>query len=520
LVWPTTDSGVFWTTRVALRGIGLPKLLEMHGITKRFPGVVALSGVDLELERGQVHVLVGENGAGKSTLIKILAGVYRPDEGVISVDGRRRTIPSAVNAQRLGIATIYQEFNLVPQMTVAENVFLGRQPHRHGLINQRAMRGRTGELLKRLDVDVDPDETVANLGVAKRQMVEIAKALSLDARILIMDEPTATLSETETKTLFEAVRRLKSEGVGIIFISHRLEEIKELGDRVTVLRDGKVVGRGAAAMDRDDIIQMMVGRPIGTQYPRRAGRIGDPVLEVQHLWRHGVLRDISFVVRAGEVLGIAGLLGAGRTELVRAIFGADVPDRGRIEVAGRELRLGDLTGARRGGLALVPEDRQAQGLILALSVRDNLTMVNLRDDSSFGLVDDAKLDRDARRMIDGLSIRVASMDQPARLLSGGNQQKVVIGKWLLAESRVLILDEPTRGIDVGAKNEIYELMNELTGRGVAIVMISSDLREVLGMSDRILVMRDGRITGEVSKEGATQERIMHLATHERDAAVG
>lgn len=273
-------------------------------------------------------------------------------------------------------------------------------------------------------------------------------------------------------------------------------------------------------MDRDDIIQMMVGRPIGTQYPRRAGRIGDPVLEVQHLWRHGVLRDISFVVRAGEVLGIAGLLGAGRTELVRAIFGADVPDRGRIEVAGRELRLGDLTGARRGGLALVPEDRQAQGLILALSVRDNLTMVNLRDDSSFGLVDDAKLDRDARRMIDGLSIRVASMDQPARLLSGGNQQKVVIGKWLLAESRVLILDEPTRGIDVGAKNEIYELMNELTGRGVAIVMISSDLREVLGMSDRILVMRDGRITGEVSKEGATQERIMHLATHERDAAVG
>jgi ribose transport system ATP-binding protein len=498
----------------------LPKLLEMHGIAKRFPGVVALSDVDLELERGQVHVLLGENGAGKSTLIKVLSGVYRPDAGVISLEGRRVTIPSAIDAQRLGIATIYQEFNLVPQMTVAENVFLGRQPRRHGLINERAMNRRTGELLGRLDIDVEPYETVGNLGVARRQMVEIAKALSIDARILIMDEPTATLSETEIRTLFDAVRRLKDEGVGVIFISHRLEEIKQIGDIVTVLRDGRVVGTGAAAMDRNDLIQMMVGRPVDSQYPRRAERAGEPVLEVEHLSRRGVLHDISFVVGAGEVLGIAGLIGAGRTELVRAIFGADVPDRGRIVVAGREIRLGDVTGARRGGLALVPEDRQGQGLILALSVKDNLTLVNLGEDSSFGIVNEAKRDRDTRRMVDGLSIRVASVDQPARLLSGGNQQKVVIGKWLLAESRVLILDEPTRGIDVGAKSEIYELMNELTRRGAAIVMISSDLREVLGMSDRILVMREGRITGELSKEDATQERIMRLATHERAAAGG
>lgn len=497
------------------------KLLEMRGVSKRFPGVVALSGVDLDLDGGEVHVLLGENGAGKSTLIKILAGVHAPDEGVVAIDGREVKIRSTLAAQELGIATIHQELNLVPRLSVAENVLLGRQPRRFGIIDEAEMNRKAGELLRRLGVDVAPEEPVAQLGVAKQQMVEIAKALSIDARILVMDEPTAALSDGEVKALFEAVRRLQEDGVGVIFISHRLEEISEIGDRVTVLRDGRVVGTKPANANRDELIKMMVGRSVETQYPRRTStEPGEPLLTVEHLVRRGALHDISFDLRAGEILGVAGLIGSGRTELARAIFGADTYNEGRVRVEGHDIRAGDINGARACGIGLVPEDRQGQGLVLPSSVKANLSLVTLNEDSSHGLIDDAKLVKDAERMVEELSIRTSGLDQQALLLSGGNQQKVVIGKWLLAESRILILDEPTRGIDVGAKSEIYELMNELTRLGAGILMISSDLREILGMSDRILVMREGRITGELEREEASEEKIMRLATQETEAGVG
>jgi ribose transport system ATP-binding protein len=495
-------------------------LLEMRGITKRFPGVTALDGVDFELERGEVHVVLGENGAGKSTLIKMLSGAYRPDEGEIVLDGERVDIPTAAVAQALGISTIYQEFNLVPQLTVAENVFLGRQPRYFGLVDRARMREEAHTLLDRIKVRVDPDALVSTLGVAQRQMVEIAKALSLEARILIMDEPTASLSGQEVERLFEIVRGLKQDGVGVIFISHHLEEVTGIGDRVTVLRDGKMVGQVPATTDHQELVRMMVGRSIEDQFPRRRPEVGEILLDVKELSREGVLHDISFQVRAGEVVGIAGLVGAGRTEMARVIFGADPHDSGEVWVEGRRIERFDPREAKHRGIGFITEDRQGQGIVPPLSVAENLALASLGRYTSAGLVNRKEQRSRAQTMIEELKIRTPSLEQEIRYLSGGNQQKVVIGKWLLADSKVLIMDEPTRGIDVGAKVEIYELMNELTEEGAGILMISSDLPEVLGMSDRILVMAGGRITGALSGEEASQEKVMTLATQGSEAAVG
>ena len=494
-------------------------LLEMRGITKRFPGVTALYHVDFELEKGEVHVLLGENGAGKSTLIKMLSGAYRPDEGEVLLDGEKVDISSAMDAQRLGISTIYQEFNLVPQLTVAENVFLGRQPRSFGIVNRRKMRNDTRELLERIKVRVDADARVESLGVAQRQMVEIAKALSLDARILIMDEPTASLSGQEVGRLFEIIHGLQEDDVGVIFISHHLEEVTEIGDRVTVLRDGEYVDRVPASTDRSEFVRLMVGRDIEDQFPRRKPETGDVLLEVKNLSKEGVLEDISFELRAGEVVGIAGIVGAGRTELAEAIFGAEPADSGEVWVGGETLRPGQPREAKNRGIGFITEDRQGEGIVPPLSVAENLGLAALRRNTSVGFVNRGQQREEAKEMIDHLSIRTPGPEQVIRYLSGGNQQKVVIGKWLLNDSKVLIMDEPTRGIDVGAKVEIYELMNELTENRAGILMISSELPEVLGMSDRVLVMSQGRITGELSAEEATQENVMELATRQKEDAV-
>ena len=494
-------------------------LLEMRGITKGFPGVTALDHVDFELENGEVHVLLGENGAGKSTLIKMLSGAYQPDEGEILVDGEKVEINSAMDAQRLGISTIYQEFNLVPQLTVAENIFLGRQPRSFGIVNRRKMRKDTRELLERTKIRVAVDAPVQSLGVAQRQMVEITKALSLNARILIMDEPTASLSGQEVDRLFEIIRGLQEDDVGVVFISHHLEEVTEIGDRVTVLRDGEYVDRVPASTDHSEFVRLMVGRNIEDQFPRRKPELGSVVLEVKNLSQKGVLEDISFELHAGEVVGIAGIVGAGRTELAEAIFGSEPADSGEVKIGGESLRPGQPREAKNQGIGFITEDRQREGIVPPLSVLENLGLAALGSNSRLGLVNRRKQRQQADKMIEDLNIRTPGPEQEIRYLSGGNQQKVVIGKWLLNESKVLIMDEPTRGIDVGAKVEIYELMNELTENGAGILMISSELPEVLGMSDRVLVMSQGQITGELPAEEATQENVMELATQQKENAV-
>ncbi|MFE7132638.1 ATP-binding cassette domain-containing protein [Streptomyces sp. NPDC057638] len=486
-------------------------LLRVEGVRKTFPGVVALDGVDFELRAGEVHVLLGENGAGKSTLIKVVSGAHRPDAGRLTIDGREVRLRDTRHAERLGIATIHQEFTLVPELTVAENIFLGRQPRRFGLVDRAGMEADAATLLRRVGLDVSPRTRVRELGVARLQLVEIAKALSLDARVLIMDEPTAVLTAEEVERLFRIVRGLRDEGVGIVFITHHLEEIAALGDRVTVLRDGRGVGRVPADAGEDTLVRLMVGRSIGHRYPRAAGEPGPVLLSVRGLTRRGSFHDIAFEVRAGEVVGVAGLVGAGRTEVARAVFGADPYDSGSVEVAGVPLRRHDVAAALTAGIGLVPEDRKGQGLVLDASVAENLGLVTLRTATRAGLVDRGAQRAAAARVARSLGVRMAGLDQRARTLSGGNQQKVVIGKWLLARSRVLILDEPTRGVDVGAKVEIYQLVNDLTAAGHAVLMISSDLPEVLGMSDRVLVMAAGRIAGELSGAAATQDAVMALA---------
>ncbi|MGI5163305.1 sugar ABC transporter ATP-binding protein [Spirillospora sp. CA-253888] len=493
-----------------------PPILRVRGLRKGFPGVVALDGVDFDLRPGEVHVLLGENGAGKSTLIKTLSGAHRPDEGEIEVDGRAVEIHSAEDAEKLGIATIYQEFNLVPELTVAENLFLGRQPRRFGLVDRRAMDTAARDLLKRVGVEVEPGRRMGDLGIARAQMVEIAKALSLDARVLIMDEPTAVLTTGEVERLFAIVRALRDQGVAIVFITHHLEEIPQVGDRVTVLRDGRSVAQVPADTPEEELVRLMVGRSIEQQYPRERSKAGEPLLKVRDLGREGVFEGVSFEVRAGEVVGLAGLVGAGRTEVARAVFGADPYDSGEVVVAGEALPGGDVHAAMEAGLGLVPEDRKGQGLVLGADVAENLGMVTLNRAVRGGLVDRAGQRREAAGIAEKLNVRMSGLRQEVRTLSGGNQQKIVIGKWLLADAKVLILDEPTRGIDVGAKVEIYRLINSLTASGHAVLMISSDLPEVLGMSDRVLVMARGRLAGALEGEEATQDAVMALAVSGAD----
>ncbi|MFI6798047.1 sugar ABC transporter ATP-binding protein [Streptosporangium canum] len=494
------------------------EILRVEGLRKEFPGVVALDGVDFTLRAGEVHVLLGENGAGKSTLIKMLSGAYHPDGGRILVDGAPAEIRTASDAQRLGIATIYQEFNLVPQLTVGENLALGRPPRRFGFVDTGRMHAQAGALLRRVGVDVDPRTPVARLGIARMQMVEIAKALGLNARVLIMDEPTAVLTTTEVERLFDIVRQLRDQGVAIVFITHHLEEIPQIGDRVTVLRDGSSVAEVPATTPEDELVRLMVGRPIDQQYPREPAAPGGPLLQVRGLRREGEFADVSFEVRAGEVVGLAGLVGAGRTEVARSIFGADAYDSGEVLVNGSPLARGDVHAAMEAGLGLVPEDRKGQGLVLGADVGENLGLVTLRRASRGGFVDRPGQRRAAAEVARQLGVRMSGLGQEVRTLSGGNQQKIVIGKWLLAEASVLILDEPTRGVDVGAKVEIYQLINSLTASGHAVLMISSDLPEILGMSDRVLVMARGRLVGELAAGEATQDSVMALAVTEVEDA--
>jgi len=487
--------------------------LRMHGIRKEFPGVVALDGVDLEVERGEVHVLLGENGAGKSTLMKILSGAQRKDAGEIALDGRSVEIVSPRHAQQLGVGIIYQELTLVPHLGAAENVFLGREPaSRWGWIDRERATRDTATLLEGLGVRIDPGIPVRELGIAQQQMVEVAKALSSDARLLIMDEPTSALTSAEIEQLFAAIGRLTASGVAVIYISHRMDEVRRIGHRVTVMRDGRrVATHPVADVTIDELVRLMANRELKDHFPKRKAALGDEALRVAGVTRGKALRGVSLQVRRGEVVGLAGLLGAGRTELARAILGADPIDAGEVFIKGERVRAsgpGDVVGR---GVGLVPEDRKTQGLVLSLSVQANLALPSQRRISPWGLVDAGAERRVADKGIAELRIKTPGPEQRVGLLSGGNQQKVVLGKWLAAGVDVLILDEPTRGIDVGSKVEIYELMNKLTEAGVAILMISSELPEILGMSDRILAMHQGRIVAELEAQGATQEQVLQAA---------
>lgn len=496
-------------------------LLEMRGISKRFGGTQALDQVDFSLDRGEVVGLLGENGAGKSTLIKILAGVHRMDQGAIFIDGKPVVFQTPQDAQRLGIAVIYQELNLTPNQTVAENVFLHHPQRMNGIlgkigfVDHRRRERETAALLAQLGITgLDLRRKVGELSVAFQQLTEIAKALALEARLIVMDEPTSALPDEEVDHLFEIIRRLRQQGLGVVFVSHRLNEVRSICDRIVVLRDGK--NAGALPVDEasdDRIIAMMVGRSIDNLYPKRPATPGDVVLEVQGLTRRGIIEDISFHLCAGEVVGLAGLVGSGRTEVARAIFGADRIDKGTIRLDGKPVRIRSPQDARNLGIGYVPEDRKVQGLVPGMTVRDNVTLAVLRQLAYAGhVVDRSVLEEVARRYIHELHLRPPRTDLPVGSLSGGNQQKVVLAKWLAVDLKVLLLDEPTRGIDVGAKAEIHGLIDELAHRGMAILLISSELPEVLAMSDRILVMSEGRLVGELSREEATQERILALAS--------
>jgi ribose transport system ATP-binding protein len=492
-------------------------LLEMRGIVKRYPGVVAVDGAQLTLKPGEVHCLVGENGAGKSTLMKILAGAVQPDEGEIRLEGEPIRIDSPQHAQRLGISMIYQEFNLTPFQSVAENIFLGREP-RYGktpFINWPKLRADAKELLDRIRVKLDVNKPVFECSIAQQQMIEIAKALSFNARVIVMDEPSATLTDHELEALFDLIRNLKAQGIGIIYISHRLEEVFTTGDRVTVMRDGAYIAtENVADVNRERIIKMMVGRELTEEFPKESFDLGEERLRVEGLTRDGVFEDVSFAVRTGEIVGLTGLVGAGRTEVARAIFGADAIDRGTIYLDGGPVRIANPRQAIRQGIGLLTEDRKNQGLVLGMSVRENATLANLGALVRAGFLRRGEEHRVSKKFVDDLRIKTPSVDQTVQNLSGGNQQKVVLAKWLFTQSKVLIFDEPTRGIDVGAKVEIYRLINALVRKGVAVLIISSELPEILGMCDRILVMHEGRLAGELTRNDATQEAIMRLATGE------
>ncbi len=498
----------------------MPALLEASGISKSFPGVRALHEVAFSVNPGEVVAVLGENGAGKSTLMKILAGVQEPDAGQIRLEGRAVRIRSVGEALSHGIALIHQELNLATNLGIGANLFLGREPTRRGLVDERKIAERSRELLARVGLDLDPATLVAELSIGRRQLIEIAKALSVDARLLIMDEPTSSLSQGEADRLFGVVKDLRASGVAILYISHRLGEIVEMADRVVVLRDGRNAGELAkGGIDHDRMVSLMVGRDLSQFYVHSPHPAGEVALSVEGLCSPAHPgRPLSFQLRAGEVVGIAGLVGAGRTELLECLFGIAPAVAGRISVAGRPCRIGHPRAAIAAGLALVPEDRKQQGLILDMAVGENLSLASLSRDSRGGLLDSAAERRLSAEMTERLRIRTPSARQVVRHLSGGNQQKVVLGKWLAMRPQVLLLDEPTRGIDIGAKREIYALIEELARQGVAILFVSSELEEIIGMSDRALVMHEGRIAGELAREALGEEAIMRLATGRSEAA--
>jgi rhamnose transport system ATP-binding protein len=497
-------------------------ILELKKISKSFSGVEVLHEVSFALRPGEVHALLGENGAGKSTLVKIITGVHHPDKGEILLNSEPVHFSDARESRQAGIAAIYQELSLFPDLDVAENIFAGRQPvTASGRVDWRKLYAEAGKLLDSLGVKLDLKEKARNLSIAQQQMVEIARAFSINARILIMDEPTSSLTLREVDDLFRLVRRLRADGTAIIFISHRLEELFTLADRVTILRDGSYVDtRLMKDVTRDDLIRMMVGRTITNLFPKQDVQAGDVVLKVEHLTRAGFFSDVSFELRRGEILGMAGLVGAGRTNVAQAIFGVEPATEGRIAVEGRAVAITSSQQAIELGLAYVPENRQLHGLIPAMDITSNISLPMLRHYARMGWLQDKPERTSSYDAACQMEVRANHIWQLARELSGGNQQKVVLAKWLSTKPRILILDEPTRGIDVGTKAAVHALMSKLAAEGMAILMISSELPEILGMSDRVIVMREGRMTGSFSRAEATQEKIISAATQDTNATIG
>lgn len=492
-------------------------IVSLNKVRKEYPGVVALDDISIDFRRGEVHAIAGENGAGKSTLIKILTGAIRPDSGEIVVDGQsfRGLMPQQA-LYGLGIAAIYQEFNLIPYRSIMENIFLGKELKRNGLLDIKAMRLESSRLLKSLGITIDPGTIVRNIGVAYQQIVEIAKAISNDVSILIMDEPTAPLTSLEVNILKDLVRKLRDSGITIIYISHRMSENFELADRITVLRDGAFISTvDADTTSRSDLISMMVGRDVGISYPQHNVEVTrEPLLEVKGLFSQKYIKDVSFTLHQGEILGFGGLVGAGRTELAMALFGAAPIEQGEVFLSGRNINIRTTADAIKNGIALVPEDRKRHGVLGHLSVRDNVSFSSMSDISRFSLINRKKQIGLAEGFRKTLRIKTPNVEKESRQLSGGNQQKVVLAKWLATNSEILIFDEPTRGIDIGAKQEIHQLIVELAENGKGIILISSEMPELLGMSDRILVMRDGSIVGGFSREEVTPEAVLELAAHE------
>lgn len=490
-------------------------MIQMSGITKAFNGNVVLENVQFELTNGEIHALMGENGAGKSTMMKILSGIYPKDAGEIKVDGQAVQFKTPKDAERLGIIVIHQELNMLPDLTVAQNLFLGKELTygKTGVLKNRQMEKEAAELLSKLGLDINPRTRTGDLSVGKQQIIEIAKAIASDAKYIVMDEPTAALTDREIETLFKTIHELKAKGISFVYISHRMEEIFAICDRITILRDGQYVGvRNIPETNFDEIVAMMVGRELGERFPERKCAIGDTKLEVRNLTVNGLFQDISFKLRRGEVLGVAGLMGAGRTEVAQTIFGYRKANKGEIFIDGKKVSIKSPVDAMKYGIGFVTEDRKTEGLVLDFSIKDNIALANLEKCSSSGIVKIDKENKMVAKYIEDLKIRTSGPHQSAKSLSGGNQQKVVIAKWLGTDPELLILDEPTRGVDIGAKKEIYHIINQLAEAGVAILMISSELPEVIGMADRVIVMKEGNLTGEVNKEKMTQEVIMQYAT--------
>ncbi|PKR77928.1 D-xylose ABC transporter ATP-binding protein [Halalkalibacillus sediminis] len=489
-------------------------LVEMKGISKSFGAVNVLKGVNLEVLPGEVHALLGENGAGKSTLMKILTGIYSRDDGQVFVKGEEVRFKEPKESEEAGIAVIHQELNIIPYLSVMENMFLGRPITygKTGVINAKKMREKTKEYLERLGVYLDPMAKAGSLSVGHQQMIEIAKAISTNAQVIVMDEPTAALTDREIERLFEVIERLRSQGVGVVYISHRMEEIFKICDRISVLRDGEYIGtREVKSVEYDEIIRMMVGRQLGELFPERDVTTGDTQFRVENL-SSDVFNNVSFEVKKGEIFGVAGLMGAGRSEIMQTLFGARKLKSGKIYINEQEVKIDSPHDAIKAGIGYVTEDRKDEGLILGMTVRENTTLTNLGEVSSKSIISNKKEKMMADETIKKFNIKASSMEQEIKSLSGGNQQKVVIGKWLSLNPKILILDEPTRGVDIGAKKEIYQIMNELTAAGVSIIMISSELPEVLGMSDRVMVVHEGSVSKIIDRADADQEKIMHAAT--------